>query len=57
MKTAFLLAVVASFALAACGKSDAPKPAPATGTTAAPAAPATPAPATKMEEKKAEEKK
>jgi predicted small lipoprotein YifL len=50
MKNAWLIAVVAAFALAACGQSDAPKSAPAAGSTAAPSAPTTPAP--QMDEKK-----
>jgi len=55
MKT-LLLAAAAALVLTACGKSDTPKaPAPTTGSTATPTAPATPAP--KVEEKKDEMKK
>jgi hypothetical protein len=67
MKTAFVLAVVASFVLAACGQSDAPTKAPSGATSApssgaasspSPSTPpsATPAPSTPAADKKDEKK-
>jgi hypothetical protein len=67
MKTAFLLAVAASFALAACGKSDTPTKAPSGATSApssgaasspSPSTPpsATPAPSAPAAEKKDDKK-